>query len=207
MADSLRRGYNDARKLIESARILSPTFDDGVLYFTGAQVEIMRNLMAYANQRETFVNEYQPGYYLMPDDDDWDDIRAIVADLEDTLMGNPNTLWGYKDTLREEKIKVGCLPGTNDLNTPDVPEGEVWRLTSITVFNTTTVNYNIVVYVRLSTKTHYLKSIASNPIQQPANIQCDIVLKEDDYVGATFYGCTSGDDLYLLTAGYKMDVP
>ena len=84
---SHRRTYYRKRILIESARILAPQFDDGLLCITGAQIEMLRNLMPYLKRRSTFVSSYQVGHYFIPNDADWDDIQAIVADLEETLMG------------------------------------------------------------------------------------------------------------------------
>ena len=122
-----RKAYPTTRILIESSRILTPTFDDGVFFVTGAQVEIMRNLLGYARREETYVKTYGPGYYLVPDADDFDDIQAIVADLEETLMGNPNTLWGYKARYAEEKIDEDATFFTYQDTTP-VPEGELWAV-------------------------------------------------------------------------------
>ncbi|GAH00705.1 unnamed protein product, partial [marine sediment metagenome] len=51
------------------------------------QLELLRNLTQYLHRRSSFADEYHTDYYLCADNDDWDVIEAIVADLEETLMG------------------------------------------------------------------------------------------------------------------------
>ena len=121
-----RRTYVATRVLIDSAKILETTFDDGDLYFTGEQIELMRNLMQYANRIDSYVSEYEPGYYLTPDDTDWDSIQAIVADLEEVLMGNPNTIWGF--TARWSGSDEGTSIGEayTDCGLGPVPAGYVY---------------------------------------------------------------------------------
>lgn len=95
MADPLRRHkYAFNRILIPAARILSPEFNAVYIFLTGSHVEILRNLLDYANRENTFVDEYHDGYYLSPDATDWDSIGAIVAELELMLMG---TVLGFYD--------------------------------------------------------------------------------------------------------------
>lgn len=82
-----RKKYYNKRVLIETSRILDPQFSDGLLCITGAQIEMLRNLMQYLKRRSTFVSSYETGYYIAPSEEEWDDLQAIVADLEETLMG------------------------------------------------------------------------------------------------------------------------
>lgn len=82
-----RKAYYDKRVLIDTERILDPQFDDSVLCLTGAQLELIRNLMQYLHRRSTFASEYELGYYLAPTEQEWDNLQVIVADLEDTIMG------------------------------------------------------------------------------------------------------------------------
>lgn len=87
MPDILKRHkYAVNRILIPAARILSPEFNAAYLYLTGSHIELLRNLLDYANRETTFVDEYHDTYYYSPDDTDWDSIRAIVAQLEEILM-------------------------------------------------------------------------------------------------------------------------
>lgn len=89
MVDELRRqGYVKSRVLVGTWRVLDPQFDDATVYITGAELEILRNLMAYANRESTFVSAYHGTYYLTPTVGEWDSLRAIVAHLEEILMGD-----------------------------------------------------------------------------------------------------------------------
>ena len=82
-----RKTYYRTRVLVDVDRVLSPQFGDSLLCITGAQLEMLRNLTQYLHRRSTFVAEYEAGTYLTAEQEDWDAIQAIVADLEDTLMG------------------------------------------------------------------------------------------------------------------------
>jgi len=81
-----RKTYYKTRVLIETQRILDPQFSDCVVCLTGPQLEMMRNLTQYLHRRSTFAADYELTYYMAPTEEEWDDIQAIVADLEDTLM-------------------------------------------------------------------------------------------------------------------------
>ena len=88
MTESWRvKKYYDKRVLIDVDRVLTPQYDDALLCITGAQLEMLRNLTQYLHRRSTFVSEYDVSTYLIADNDDWDDISDIVADLENTIMG------------------------------------------------------------------------------------------------------------------------
>lgn len=87
MSDALRRQrYRGSRVLIDTERVLDPQFKPTLLCVTGAQVEMLRNLMAYLNRTTTFVSEYNTDYYLTPTVSEWDSLQSIVASLEDMLM-------------------------------------------------------------------------------------------------------------------------
>ena len=82
-----RKTYYPPRVLIDSTKVLVPTFDDALLCITGAQLEMLRNLTQYLHRRSTFVAEYHEGFYLVENNTNWDEIQGIVAELEETLMG------------------------------------------------------------------------------------------------------------------------
>ena len=82
-----RKRYYKPRVLISTERVLDPEFPDALLCITGAQIEMLRNLTQYLHRRSTFAQSETDVGYLSPDVDDWDTIQAIVADLEETLMG------------------------------------------------------------------------------------------------------------------------
>jgi len=107
MAEAWRRKtYYKPRVLIDVERVLDPQYDDALLCITGAQLELLRNLAQYLHRRSTFVSENHEGYYLVADNDDWDDIQAIVADLEETLMGCAEFTALFEDML--EQLECIC---------------------------------------------------------------------------------------------------
>ena len=82
-----RKRYYDKRVILSVPRILDPQFEDILVCITGAQVEMLRNMTQYLHRRSTYASAYEPDHYLAPSNEEWDAIQAIVADLEDTLMG------------------------------------------------------------------------------------------------------------------------
>lgn len=82
-----RRRYEERRVLIESARILDSPFDDSLICLSGAEQELLRNLTQYLRRQDTFVASYFEQHYLTPDAEAWDTLQAIVAGLEEKLMG------------------------------------------------------------------------------------------------------------------------
>lgn len=106
MGDEWRRKtYYRPRVLIDTSRILDPQFPDSLLCITGAQIEMLRNLTQYLHRRSTFASEYQDQYYLAPTNEEWDSLEAIVADLEDTLMGCDE----ITTALNSIAAQVACL--------------------------------------------------------------------------------------------------
>jgi len=190
--------------MIESARILSPQFDDAVLYFTGAQIELLRNVAGYLRRLETYTAEYHQGYYLTPTAEDYDTILAIVANLEETLMGNPNTLFGIKDVQRELLYKANSVAGEDTLWFASVPEDEVWRIESIHARNADTSNS--LIHIRRSSDLGYF------PVADFENPAADtrvfwkgmLTLEAGTAISIVFSGCTLNDALWAGIQGYKM---
>lgn len=208
MSESLRRRrFRYDRVMIESARILDPQLSDAVVYLTGAQVELLRNMTQYLRRIETYVVEYHLGYYLTPTVEDYDDLLAIVADLEETLMGNPNTLWGYHDGL--VKVASGVLTGDGDktIYGAAVPAGEVWRVEGINAWNEDSA------FTRLLAVAHHSAAdvaVVDNPSPGAGERNCwsgVLTLKEGETINAEFYGCTDGDTVHLVFNGYILELP
>ena len=82
-----RKTYYRPRVLVDTERVLNPEFCDVWLCLTGSQLEMLRNLTQYLRRRSTYASEYAANTYLAPTEAEWDDILAIVADLEEKLMG------------------------------------------------------------------------------------------------------------------------
>jgi len=88
MSESWRnKSYYRPRVLIGTNAVLNPQFGDSIVCITGAEQEVLRNLTQYLHRRSTFVDDYGTDYYTTPTNAEWDSIQAIVADLEEKLMG------------------------------------------------------------------------------------------------------------------------
>lgn len=119
----LRRAYYEGRILIEASRILDSPFADSLVCLSGAEQELLRNLTMYLHRRASFVDTYYDGYYSMPDDEDWDDVSAIVASLEEKLMGCG--CLGLPEDASEYKSTTTATTSAVFLEFVAVPEGYV----------------------------------------------------------------------------------
>lgn len=138
MSEVLRRQqYQGTRVLIETERVLNPQPRATLLYVTGGQVEMLRNLMAYLNRANTFVSAYGDGYYLMPTVGEWNSLQSIVASLEDMLM---EVVLGFYDAyacVMDEKaqgVNGGTFTSgawrTRDINTEQADTGDILTIAS-----------------------------------------------------------------------------
>lgn len=82
-----RKGYYRTRVLIGTNDVLESPFPDALVCLTGQQLAMMRNLCEYLHRRSTFASVYYDTYYLAPTNEEWDELEAITAELEGTLMG------------------------------------------------------------------------------------------------------------------------
>ena len=82
-----KKTYYKPRIIIETQRVIESSIKDSLICLTGGEIEMLRNITHYLERRSTFVSEYQTTGYLCPDVDDWDTISAIVAQLQEKLMG------------------------------------------------------------------------------------------------------------------------
>lgn len=139
-----RKTYYKPRVLIDTQRVLDPQFSDALLCITGAQLEMLRNLMQYLHRRSTFADDYATNHYLAPTNAEWDTIQAIVADLEETLMGCEELMAVFQDMLTQLQcvcdkaeqpptdggsvqpiVDIGLDDGTLIENDPYGPETEI----------------------------------------------------------------------------------
>jgi len=202
-----RVSYRYQEVLIETARILSPQFDDAVVFLSGAQVEMLRNVSQYLNRRNTYVSEYHPDYYLWPTDADYDDILEIAADLEETLMGNPNTLWGYKEHLTESAREVKSGDGIwTWLSTP-VPAGEVHKLEFAFGRNESADVTTSQLHCVSAGVVYVLKYKATMIRWEPIDFVGQLTLHEGDQLRIRMSGCLDGQQMDGGLWGYKMKVP
>ena len=208
MAESeRRRNYRYNRVMIESARILDPQFSDAVVYLTGAQIELLRNVTQYLNRLETYVTEYADGYYLAPTAEDYDSILEIVADLEETLMGNPNTLWGYKETYRDSNAWPDASAGTQHLTFDAIPAGSVGILEGLSFKNDDTVLTRVIVKLMRDSEEYALVDIANPTADVWHCYSFDKTMEAGDYIEIEMQGVVLNDYLRWQMLGCLMDVP
>jgi len=62
---------------------------------------MLRNVTQYLRRRSTFAEAETETGYLSPDTEDWDTILAIVADLEEKLMGCEELMQVFTDMLTQ----------------------------------------------------------------------------------------------------------
>lgn len=94
-----RKMYYRTRVLIGTNDVIESPFPDTLLCLTGQELAILRNLTEYAHRRSTFASDYEEGYYLAPTNEEWETLDAIVAELENKLMGCPELEQMLEDML------------------------------------------------------------------------------------------------------------
>jgi len=202
-----RRKYRYNRVLIETERILDPAFADAVVFLSGAQIEMLRNVTQYLNRLETYVTEYNPGYYLAPTVEEYDDILEIVADLEETLMGNPNTIWGYADRWLEECEETSTGGAQTWVDMTPVPEGYVYVLEQWNIRHEQAGGAAVTLRFFGDGDMQYLYDVPALPFFEDVMQTTHITLKEDDYVRFLVAGLADTKRLWLTVSGYMMVVP
>lgn len=208
MTDVLRRHkYAVNRILIPTARILSPEFNAAYLFLTGAHIELLRNLVDYANRETSFVTTYEDGYYLSPTSGEWDAIGAIVAELEEILMGVQNVAWGYSGKVSGQSAHTMTSTAGYNLLSDAVPEGEVWLMQQLSAVN---LDKQVTHQFWVSDGSYLVPIGAQETV--PAYIwsiyqHSGLLLAEGDVVLVSFGVCDENDELLLRWSGYKMAVP
>lgn len=82
-----KRLYYKPRIVMATNDVLESTFPAAILCVSGGQLNILRNLVQYAERRATFASEYHEHYYLTPTEEEWESLQAVVAELQGELMG------------------------------------------------------------------------------------------------------------------------
>lgn len=195
------------RVLVDAKAFLNPQFADAVLFLTGGHIELLRNLMQYANRRTTWVSDYYVGYYLSPDDFDWDLIQRRVAELEYTLMGNNNVIWGYTDRYADSVTELSMPAGNSDILGAVVPEGEVWEVTGLSFETTSTSCTGVRVGYDAGATRITVNDVLTVAPSTVYPFGLDLILKEGDRCFWRFYGMTLNDDVICYAWGSKMKVP
>jgi len=199
-----RTSYQNDRVLIEASRILTPQFAGTTIAIDGAQVELLRNIVSYLHQERTFVSEYHGTYYLTASDADFDDLSAIVADLEEKLMGDLNVPLGIKEQWFQGLGGNKAGDGTYVASSASVPAGYVYRLEAISLLNTTGARGVTMIRIYASGEWLYLAHSPGLAAWEPLVWDGIVTLKTGDYVTVSMTACINADLLYGGVIGYKM---
>ena len=99
--------YYEHRVLIPVEDVLDNPYNDALLCLSAGQLAIIRKLLTYATWRSTFVSEYHETHYLAPDEAEWDNIEAVIADLEVRLTMCEE----FAEQLERLADAVSCICG------------------------------------------------------------------------------------------------
>jgi len=224
-----RLSYQYQRVLLETTRVLAPQFDDTLICLTGSELELLRNVCTYFHLRSSFVSQYDETYYLCPDDEDWDDIQAIVADLEEKLMGCTEIaadiaqIKGYLAAIafdlqlfhmenspipaNEALYQAGDGNPSQHLKFTACPEDYRMKVYGIFAVDTT----NACTQIRVE----YQGTSSSRQIYVQTNVgggypilwHGPIVLEAGDEMWVRFSGATTGDNLRAQLWAERFEVP
>jgi len=168
---------------------------------------MLRNMTQYLNRPNTYVWEYEIDKYLTPNADNFDDIQAQVANLEEKLMGNENTLWGFAEEW-DEDLGGTATGATYEESSSAVPAGEVWVLQACSIRNNTRAMTGVSIDISRGSGASVFLAYAANVAQfapllaggMYALVTGDLV---NLYAGAT----QAGDVIKAGVVGYKMAIP
>ena len=199
--------YKYDRVLIETSRMYRPEFAPAAVQLTGAQVEMLRNMTQYLNRPNTYVEEYEVDKYLTPSASQFDGIQAIVANLEEKLMGNENVIWGYTDRYIVEDDHDSDVDDHFVINFGAVSADEVLRIHGVGVYRASVADKYARVQVVVSAG-----PVTVADVDMPIAGRCytellDVVLKEGDNIRVTYMDATIGETVLTTLWGYKMVVP
>jgi len=76
---------------------------------TGGQLNLVRNLLLYAERRSTFVSEYESNTYLSPTTEEWDALQTMLADLEGNLMDCEQFTQDLQEILDWVRLQASVL--------------------------------------------------------------------------------------------------
>lgn len=106
-----RKTFYASRVLIPVEEVLNSAFGDCLVCLTGGQLNLIRNLLQYADRRSTFVSEYHERYYLAPTTEEWDALQAVVAELERNMMNCEQFSADLAELLSRVRSLTSLTPG------------------------------------------------------------------------------------------------
>lgn len=113
-------------------------------------------------------------------------------------------LWGYSESLEEERVDTNASVTSDFLIGTVVPAGEVWIIDAVCAVDVTT---NITL-IRFAVDTAiggvFFHAAAPGAADEYVYWDGHLTLAEGKKIIAFFSGTVAGDDIYLRYSGYKM---
>lgn len=189
--------------LYEWEQDFASNFPQLVIEITGPEVSILRNAIWTATQRDHWTSEYTAAGYKVPDDTEWDEITALVANLEAKLMGNDNVNLGFNDNVYvEDTQQLGQVNGS--IYTAACPAGEVWTIQNANAVCTGSTTNIVQIWVQQNGANHAaLVEATSVPASRQTIYNGNIVLHEGDRLIAYFWTTNGSCTITIRAFGYK----
>ena len=210
-----RRSYDTRRVLIDSARVLDSPFDDSLVCLSGAELEMVRNLTQYLHRQDTFIETYYNSHYVTPDVDDWDAIAAIVAGLEEKLMGCAETeamiealvtLATPIDSTYKTSWSAG--PSGTEVKYITAPvEGFFRRMYRIIVWNGTRTGGQVTIGWHQPAGNTSIKHFTPVAAGELMTLRTVWTVAFPNSIYVVFTGCQEGDSLGLIAIQEDIEVP
>jgi hypothetical protein len=115
--------------------------------------------------------------------------------------------FGYSAQITGNFSNTNLSAGSNTLSGDTVPAGEIWVITNISVQYSGTVTSVILQAVLLMNSISMPVGVAAPPVSGVNNpFQGWWVLAAGDIPRAVCSNATSGDDMYLVYSGFRVDI-
>lgn len=115
-------------------------------------------------------------------------------------------VWGYSAQYAEYEYTRGVAAGHRFLTFSTVPAGQIWIITNFSARCSTANPSLIALTANLGGVELDLHAEPYATALATVDVQCYIIMAEDDFLKAYFDDCALNDDIYAYAAGYKMKV-
>lgn len=126
--------------------------------------------------------------------------------FDGTVWRPQNQLLSYRDTVNISVTIADATAGTNTLLSTAVPAGEVHVITAVIAWNDTSASTLARLKKDVAGGNYWIDVVIAPARYYPLKFQGTLVMKEADKLGATIYGCTLHDVLYMTGVGYKFKI-
>lgn len=113
---------------------------------------------------------------------------------------------GYSGQIIDDVTDLNADAGFNIVDGNVVPAGEIWVITQISIFNLTSATTLHFIALIGSAGTLRVERNSGGAAALLTTVQGYWLLVKDDFLRASFDGCTAGDDLHLQYAGWRIDI-